>query len=265
MKVTESQTFLEIMAGRAAVGYGGHKLDVYVNGQLLEKRGWEEWKDKSNIIREDLLTARVLPGQFASRKWGLGGYAGQEIDLEVAIEPQPSPDGGPLPGVMLGLLSINGVVWNLADFGGNAPVVDVPLTSLKPAAVELPEGHQWLPGKLTNGKDLRVVSYPIADGFGMATGSSVTYVLDPKWKKFTTFIGFGEESVDHVGHFEILLDDELVWESSRFGKFTRRYRACQTVIDIPAGKKTLTLRLGASENPAFGAWGHPGFITEEAK
>ena len=75
---------------------------------------------------------------------------------------------------------------------------------------------------------------------GMPPGvRSVTYKLDPRWRRFVGCIGPAGSSNGVMGPFQVLVDGKVVWIGKRFTRLSRaRY------IDIPLppkGGKRITL------------------------
>ena len=259
-KVAPTNAWLDIRAASddngATQDHGQHRICAFVNGQR-----------HGSIMNGDIQT--VEAGTFNARKWTLGPFADQDVELSVVVQSggaYPRTEGIKPNGVVWQRVLIGPIVRNLPKTG--QPIMpDVPLTSLRFLEVQTPSGAQTLDrGKLSNGKPLAIRGYPYRDGFGILGGGrhKVTVYLDQGWGRFVAVVGLAD-GAQSVGPYEILLDDQLHWSSgSANGKspsFGRHQTGLQVNVEIPPGHKTMTLRVqGHADN--YAGLAHAGFLKE---
>ncbi len=249
--VSPTNAWVAISAAKDNHGQNGHLVDVLVNGEK-----------HPSIMNGDVKTNKS-PGDFDGRVWSLGPFVGQKIELTVAVHPMY--DGTyELPGILWEHVSVEPIIRNLpAD--GQPIQPDVPLTSLKFLGYQekgSPQRNLLARGKLTDGQPLEIRNYAFHDGFGILGGErhEVVVHLDPSWRRFVAVIGLADGAYA-VGPYEILLDDELYWQSSSGtdgdGTYGRQTTAEQISVEIPPGHKKMTLRVKGHQIHA--GFAHAGF------
>jgi hypothetical protein len=192
--------------------------------------------------------------QFDARFYILHEQAGQTVDVEVVAEPAKRSKRE-LAGVAFDFLRLQPLVRNLPP-GGRPIRPDVPLTSLTPLkAICRNKPIKLLPGKYTSGDDLKMRLWPFDRGYGVPTGSEITYRLDPAWRSFVAVIGLCD-GWKGAGPYQILLDGEPHWNSAQ--SYARNDPGRQINVPIPPGRKTITLRLQGDDSG--GAWACAGFL-----
>jgi hypothetical protein len=197
------------------------------------------------------------PETVESREWNLGSFQGQEIDLTLIVQAL----GG-------GAQSRSGVVWDAAQprplvealpSSGHPIAPQIRLDDLQPVTATV-RGRPLVlqSGQTAHDKrmELAIRDYVFRSGFGVPTGSEITYELSPSWTRFVSIIGLADGS-GHVGPYELLLDGQPFWKSTSPDKFGRNSPGKQIDIPIPAGHKTVTLRLSGGDS--YGAWAMAGF------
>lgn len=193
---------------------------------------------------------------FGERTYTLHEHAGKTVKVEV-IARRHRQKSGQMAGVAWDALRLQPLIRNLPPSG--QPIApDVPLESLSP----LNTSHrgkpvELRPGNLTNGEELNVRRWEFNQGYGVPTGTDVTYRLDSSWRKFVAVIGLAD-GWKGAGPYQILLDDQLHWSSQR--DYARNDQGEQIVVGLPPGHETITLRLLGDESG--GAWAHAGFLTK---
>jgi hypothetical protein len=253
MKVSPANAWIDVAAAKDNRGTNGHRVSVQVNG---ERHG--------TIMNGDILTNKS-PGEYDDRRWTLGPFADQEIELAVLVHPMYDGEYE-VPGIVWDHISVLPIIRNLPPDG--KPIKpDVPLTSLKFLEYQAADGaHTIQPGKLTNGKPLTIRGYPFDDGFGILGGDlhKVEVHLDETWRRFVAVVGLAD-GANEVGPFEIWLDDQLHWPTDENGgesaSFVRHTTGLQIDVEIPPGHKKLTLRLKGRAD-SHGGWANVGFLTD---
>ncbi len=208
-------------------------------------------------------TGNKPPGEFEDKYFTLGQFAGKTITATLRITPKGSP-GQKASGIVLGDMSPVPIVMDLPEDGATLKP-QVSITSLKPLAVKYRrENKQEIAaGKTIDGKPLDLIGWPFADGYGMPQGeSTLTYALDPAWTTFVAVIGVNNNGWWGIGPFEVLLDDEVAWRSADPEQIGRTTEARQIEVHIPAGHKTITLRV--DKKSQIGAtWADAGFVVKK--
>jgi len=64
-----------------------------------------------------------------------------------------------------------------------------------------------------------------------------------------------------AGPYEVLLDDEVVWQSQAPPQLGRTDEARQVLVHLPPGHKVLTLRVD-KKNQGGAAWADAGFMKD---
>ncbi|MBC8874202.1 MAG: NPCBM/NEW2 domain-containing protein [Planctomycetes bacterium] len=245
-KITLSNAYIYIAAGRDTTDSTYHNIQLQIGGE-----------QHATTLNGDLRT-NAGPGSLHDRVWGLGGYVGKEATLSLVLTPQGDDNAKPA-GIVWGTVAMRPLIENLPEDG--QPIKpDVPLTSLKPtAATYRGRPVEILAGKLPDGTSLKVLGYPFSTGFGVRVGTSITYELDPSYRRFVAVLGLAD-GWQAVGPYEILLDDEVFWTSSEPKTFDRNTPGCQLDIPIPEGHKNIQFRLQGRDSS--GAWAAAGFMLD---
>ncbi len=196
-------------------------------------------------------------GRFNDRIHILHRVADQNAQLQLVVESADSARRG-MKGVSFLPLQLQPLIVNLpAD--GQPIVPDVPLTSLQPISAQCHGQPITLRrGMVDERVKLNVRGWHFDEGFGVPTGSEVTYKLDPGWKKFVAVIGLAN-GWKGAGPYQVFVDDELIWTSD--DDFTRNDQGEQIEVPLPASGETITLKLLGTESA--GAWACAGFIKGE--
>ena len=263
--VSLTNAWLEISVGRGRRGGDGHK-----NGHTITVLADGRPQHPINTYHA-CTTTNLLSGHLRVRQWGLGGFAGREVNLEVAIDPVPRGSTREFPGLVLEGLYLGPVVDGLSGDGADITRPAVPITSVKPRKVTMPTADAKLqPGKLANGHPLRICGYLFEDGYGVPAGSELTYGLDPAWKRFVAVIGMnrevavppeeGGEISYEMGPFLVRLDGKPHWQSTGPATFNLWDRARQIDVEIPPGHKSITLQVQAGD--CYAVWAGAGFMTD---
>jgi hypothetical protein len=155
-------------------------------------------------------------------------------------------------------VAIRPLIENLPK-GGNPIRPDVPLTEIEPVKASGVAAKQLERGKLTNGKPLSILGHEFDEGFGTPCNISLTYRLDPSWKRFVTVVGLAD-NWQGVGPYEILLDEKPHFQTTAPSTFGRNTPGSQLEVPIPTGHKTITLKVKGESSLA--AWANAGFMKE---
>jgi hypothetical protein len=177
------------------------------------------------------------------------------VQLSVLIEPL-KPSGDPV-GLIWQSLGPRPLVENLPS-GGRPITPQVPLASLMPLSATCNGRPIMLqPGRLTDGAPLEIRGWQFEDGYGVPTGSEITYRLDPHYRRFVAILGLAG-GWQGAGPYSIDLDGRRYWECSTPALFVRSSPALQIDVPIPAGHQTITLCVGGEDSHA--AWACAGFL-----
>ncbi len=193
-------------------------------------------------------------GKYSERVYILHECAGQDVELEVTVN-KYRRDKGDGRGIVFGPLQLQPLVRHLpAD--GQPIEPDVPLTSLVPVrAVHKKKPLTLVAGKVGEEQALNVRDWQFTAGYGVPTGSEITYALDSDWHMFVAVIGLAE-GWHGAGPYEILLDGKPHWASE--AAYARNDQGEQIAVPIPPGHETITLRVLGEESGA--AFAHAGFM-----
>lgn len=243
--VTLSNAYIYAAAGRDTTDSTFHSVQLLVDGEPHE-----------TTLNGDLGT-NVGPGSMQDRVWVLGKYIDKEVALSLVVTPQGGGNLKPA-GIIWGSAVMRPLIEGLAR--NEQPIKpDVLLTSLKPtSAIYRGNPVELLSGKLTDDSPLELFGYPFDTGFGVRSGTSITYELDPSHTRFVAVLGLAN-GWQEVGPYELLLDDEVHWTSSEPRTFGRNTPGCQIDVPIPSGHRTIQLRIQGSGDSS-GAWAAAGFM-----
>jgi hypothetical protein len=245
--VNLSNAFVYVAASRDRTDSAHHNIQLLIDGEPHETTPNGE------------LRTNAHPGDFHDRVWMLGDHVGEDVKISLRLVPEGNADAKPA-GIVWDSVSLRPLIANLPDDG--EPIIpNVPLTSLKPISATARDGAkiEIQPGKLPDGSPLSVRGYPLSIGFGVWTGTSVSYELKPSYQRFVAVLGL-VDGWKEVGPYEILLDDEPHWTSTEPRMFGRKTPGLQIDIPIPRGHKSIQLRLQGDES--IGAWAAAGFLSE---
>jgi hypothetical protein len=196
------------------------------------------------------------PDDVHQRVWQLSRHIGKEAVVSLLLTPHG--DGNSTPA---------GIIWQTIRFapliddlpaGGEPIRPDVPLTTLNPTTVLGPR-PDLAPGKIDGGKPLGIRDYPFDEGFGTRCNVALTYELDPTWARFVAVVGLAD-GWQAVGPYEVLLDGEPHFATTNPPTFGRNTPGRQLDVPVPAGHKTITLRVKGQSSHA--AWANAGFMLE---
>jgi hypothetical protein len=261
--VSPSNAWLQVVATRGREGTGGHEISLYVNGQFHEPRGWIAKEEEQNVRKwENLLTEKKVAGFLYPMDWDLGRFNGQKVTLELLVHPIRK-EGKPLPYLVLEDMRLRSVIYEVNGEEATPIAPDIHLESITPTAVDLfEEGARLQPGKHVNGQPIKVGHFPFPTGIGVPEGSTLTYALDPSWKRFVSIVGYTTVNWAEVGPYEVFFDDQPAWTNTDPIQYHWWHRGTQVDVAIPPGAKTMTLKL--AEGNAHGAWALSGFMTQPA-
>jgi len=248
MTVTQANAWLEVTASRDEQ-QGGHMVSVHVDDKPVE-----------SVHNADVNTQAKPVGEYDERYYSLGPWAGKEVNVSVRVKLHPP--GQKQAGLVWGRMTPSPIVSNLPE-GGSTLKPEVSITKLKPTAAQYRKDNKMelQPGKTIDGKPLALNRWVFTDGYGMPLGeSALTYSLDPAWKRFVAVIGMGE-GWQGSGPYEVWLDDKVFWKSVDPATFSRTTELYQVDVEIPAGHKTITLRLD-KKNQTGSAWADAGFMAK---
>jgi hypothetical protein len=182
----------------------------------------------------------------------------EEVTVRVIASAEEGSSRRELKGVVLRPLRLEPLVTGLPPDG--KPIEPaVPITSLEPLSAKC-DGQTLLlvPGMVSKRVELNVRGWIFEQGYGVPSGSEITYALDPAWKRFVAIIGMSHWLLP-AGQYQILVDNQVIWSSRH--DFTRNHQGEQVNVELPAGGKTITLKL-LGESSSSGAWAHAGFLTK---
>lgn len=249
MTITQANSWMLLSASRDDNGQANHELLVLADGKPVD-----------SALNGNVTTGRA-PGEYEERYYSFGEYAGKSVTVAVRMSPRGAPQEKP-SGLLLGYMTPRPIVANLSE-SEKTISPQVPLSSLKPVEVMYKESDKkpLVAGKTVDGKPLAILGWNYADGFGMPAGESVIkYALDPAWTKFVAVVGLCD-GWQGAGPYEVLLDDEVVWQSQAPPQLGRTDEARQVLVHLPPGHKVLTLRVD-KKNQGGAAWADAGFMKD---
>lgn len=247
MTITQANAWMLLSASRDDNGQANHELTVLADGKPVE-----------SALNGNVNTGRA-PGEFEERHYSFGEHAGKTVTVAVRIAPRGAPQERP-SGILFGYMTPAPIVADLPE-SGKTIKPQVPLSSLKPIEVKYKDADKkpLAAGKTTEGKPLSILGWTYADGYGLPAGESVIKVaLDPSWTKFVAVVGLCD-GWQGTGPYEVLLDDQVVWQSLTPAQLGRTDEARQVIVHLPPGHKVLTLRVD-KKNQAGAAWADAGFM-----
>lgn len=246
LSVTLNNALMHVAAGRDTTDSTHHLIQLQVNDQRV-----------ATTMNGDVRT-NAGPGDFHDRFLLLSQFVGQQVELELAVEPMGEPGLSPA-GIVWYDVSLRPLIGNLSDT--EEPIQPtVPLTSLQPIVYKPGSGRpgEIQAGKNTDGSPLLIRGYPFASGFGVQVGSSITYALDPSYRRFVAVLGLSG-GWQEVGAYTIYLDGHAFWSSMDPMKFGRNTPGWQIDLPLPAGHQQIELRVAGRES--YAAWAAAGFMT----
>lgn len=246
VKISLLNAWLPVVARHDGQGKASYEISVTVNGQPC-----------GSTMNGNLPLEKARPNAD-SRVWIFHELADKETDIAVIIKPLGKKKEK-YAAILFDEISLQPLIRGLQS--GQPIKPDVSLASLSPTMHTIKhENVRLTDGKMSDGRPLAIRGYPMAAGFAVPVGTEITYQLDPAWQRFVAVIGLSD-GWKGAGPYQILLDDaERPHWSSGTESFGRNTPAQQIDVPIPAGHKSITLRLLGSES--FGAWAHAGFITQ---
>jgi hypothetical protein len=224
-----------------------HDFALQVNGREIP---WHNNADRNQLRQWTLRHSRTRArdGDEESNLtdrlaywWDLQQWRGEEVTLDLTIRGSRERSEIAWRG-----LSVRSAIGNLPA-GGEPIVPDVSLASLEKS----PEVHQ--PPEAPT----RFLGQLFPSGYALPRSSSVTFELEPKYKKFVAVVGC---TLQVAGPVQVLMDGRVIWERAAINSLTP---AEQVEIAIPDGVKAMTLRSG-SEGLYYGtaAFAEAGFVTK---
>jgi hypothetical protein len=237
------------------------RIEVRVDGErqeLASERLHSSSGRRERAVREKRRQdGQAPPPDFrgAVLRWDLHAFAGRDAELSLRISAGPE---------------VERIAWHALRFvaavdmpaDGALPEPGVRLTSLQPIDAKGAEHGKPQANRLPRaGRDkdlpIRFRSRQFDDGYGLTGKSSVTFAVEPNYKRFVALAG---GCSDRPCPLQVLLDEEPVWQS---GPLDENVPAKPLSLDIPPGTKTLTLQLPASSSGYLsGAFANAGFVTE---
>jgi hypothetical protein len=246
-KLTLSNGFAYIAAGRDQTDSQYHAIRLLVDGEHAP-----------STTNGDVQT-NVGPGDYHDRYVPLSRFLGREIDLALELTPHGKEALRPA-GIIWDEVALRPLILNLPD-KGQPLTPDIPLTDRQPLDFRSGDGKpaEIQVGKNTDGSPVDIRGYAFETGFGVRAGSSVTYKLEPGFRRFVAVLGLSG-GWQEVGAYEVYVDGEPLWTSVEPAKFGRNTPGLQVDIPIPAGHEQIELRVGGRES--FAAWAAAGFLDE---
>ncbi len=248
VKITHANAWLPVTASRDDTANSGHEFNLLVDKERAD-----------SMLNGDVKTLASPPGDFNDRIYSLGPWIGKEVTLRMQIKPN-SQGNAKLAGLLFGQMTMLPLVTGLD--GREAPIVpQVSITSLKAKSATFSNDRklELKPGKTIDGKPLVMHLCAFQDGYGVTPfGSEITYDLDPSWKKFVAVVGMCD-GWQGAGPFEVSFDGDVRWRNDNPAVLSRTDQLQQAVVEIPAGAKTITLRVD-KKSPAAAAWANAGFL-----
>jgi hypothetical protein len=243
-----NNAWLIASSGRDENGPIGYRVTVYANGDKIP--GTEGY---------DGNTTGYAPGDYDKVLYSLGKFHGKKVTVKVLATPARN-DPANLAGLVWDELTLNPIIQGLPQ-NGNPIEPDVEIETLESLKILPAKNPQATDENATVQTDLPITLrwFPIASGLRIEpTVDSVTCKLDPTYKRFVACIGPAGQSRGAIQSFQVLIDDELLWES---GRFTRMSQAQQIDIPLPTDKnpKHITLRV-INETSNHAVWGNAGFM-----
>ena len=122
-------------------------------------------------------------GNAARREWDLGKFRNRHVRLAVVVEPLKKPGGEPM-GLLWESLAPSPLVANLPPDGralravGSAELHDAAFRHGRRSTADVAAGA------CTDGDPLEIRGWRFDDGYGVPTGSEITYRLEPHWTRF---------------------------------------------------------------------------------
>jgi hypothetical protein len=244
MQISLRNAFVYIAAGRDRGDETFHQISLLVDGEKQD-----------TTLNGDLGT-NAGPDDAHDRFWSLSQHVGKEAIVSLLLRPHGSSNSTPA-----------GIIWQEIRFGpliedlpadGKPIEPDMPLESLTPIRVTGPK-PDMAPGKIDGGSPLQIRGYPFEKGFGTRCNVTLTYDLDPAWRRLVAVVGLADDW-QAVGPYEVLLDGKPHFETTNPRTFGRSTPGRQLDVPIPSGHKTITLRVRGPSSQA--AWANAGFMLE---
>jgi hypothetical protein len=245
------------VAPAKALGEG--RFELWADGEALEPivRAYTSQTYERYLLRPSPHLEKQGPfDEGVMLRWDLSAFRGKPVRLELRIGPNRQA-----PEVVWREGRLRSAIGNLPE-EGRPLEPDVLLTSLRPLQVEAPSQYTeprvgGLPVGRTKHDPLTFLGQPFAEGWGMRSGSAMTFGLEPAYRRFVAVVGCSENK---AGPFRVLLDGREAWSSPVMDEETP---AVQIDVEIPPGTKKLTIRAdrdGGSVGSA--AFANAGFVVQ---
>ena len=224
-------------------------------GATHEIRVGVESDDVGSTVKGCLKTA---DWRYLGRVHVLHHHRYEEVTVRVIASAEEGSSRRELKGVVFRPLRLEPLVTGLPPDG--KPIEpEVPVTSLEPLSAKC-DGQtlSLVPGMVSTRVELNVRGWNFEQGYGVPSGSEITYALDPAWKRFVAIIGMSHWLLP-AGQYQILVDNQVIWTSRH--DFNRNHQGEQVNVELPKGGRTITLKLLDREHSS-GAWAHAGFLTK---
>jgi len=235
------------------------RIELAADGEPLRPvvREYVSQKFEQYLVRPRPHLERLAPfDEGLLIRWDLSPFRGKSIRLELCIAPNRAA-----PEVVWREGRLRSAIGNLPE-GGWPLEPDVPLTSLEPLETEAPGLHvEPRAGGLPIGKSrqepLVFLGQPFNDGWGMRSGSAMTFPVEPAHRRFVAVVGCSQNK---AGPFHVLLDGHEAWTGPIMDQETP---AVQIDVAIAPGTKRLTIRADRDGGSVgYAAFASAGFITE---
>jgi len=236
--------------GRIELWADGEALDPIVRRYVSEKYERYVRNPSPHLERQGPFDEGVL------LRWDLSGFRGKPVRLGLRIAANRQA-----PEVVWREGRLRSAIGNLPE-DGRPLKPDVLLTSLEPLQVEAPSQYMeprpnGLPVGRTKDKPFTFLGQAFGEGWGMRSGSAMTFRLEPAYRRFVAVVGCSENK---AGPFRVLLDGREAWSGPVMDEETP---AVQIDVEIPPGTKKLTIRAEREGGSVgYAAFAEAGFVTQ---
>lgn len=242
VRVDLTNAWLHITAAAADMPGAKHEIRVTADGEKVGStmNGPVRTRDKDH---------------FNNRVHTLHEHAGQDVDLRITAHHYESNRQN-MKAVLFRPLQLQPLILGLPRDG--RPIEpDVPLTALEPLNATCGgKPLELRPGMVNEEEELNVRRWTFTEGYGVPTGSEITYRLDPAWKTFVAVIGLAD-GYKGAGPYQVFVDGEMVWSSQK--TYARNDQGEQIAVRLPDRGRTITIKVLGDESG--GALAHAGFLT----
>ena len=236
-----------------ALTVNGQPLAYTTNANRTELRKWLHSYGRQRLRDED--EAAAMSDRLAYW-WDLQSWRGKEVTLQLSIVGRRERNEVAWRG-----LAVRSAIVNLSESGRPLPF-DVSLASVQPAKAASGNNRSRptldrLPGSTREDRTIRFLGQSISGGYGLGRDSSVTFPIDPAYRRFVAIAGCAHQV---TGPVQVLIDGQVVWERSLMLGLAP---AEQIDVGIPVGAKSLTLQIGKTGSSyGYAAFAEAGFVTK---